>query len=311
MNDLSNYAGLRPGWVLCQRENLWFAHFVQFLQHLALVLQIRNWKKTSTAPLHGRVFIRICLQHSQGDLFSSTASERTMTLTDSCCFHHLKWLPTLHLYIWCVFLLNPGVYMPLLIMFFQQYANWDLMEPILRSVLSLDLECVLLQMAATLVKQFVASGWMMYAWVLRQRSTAVLNFHVGVINYETVWNTWSWRYGYWNTRQRQQTRGPVCERICSTEKVIEEWNCSWDFADFGPFNEDMIDDINRCLLPLVHSNEKASTRHLYARDFIAYHSGGGRNKPASVSQPNICTHVIHSRKTKWPKRTLLSGFFKN
>lgn len=42
--------------------------------------------------------------------------------------------------------------MPLLITFFKQYANGDLMEPILRSVLSLDLECVLLQMAATLVK---------------------------------------------------------------------------------------------------------------------------------------------------------------
>lgn len=54
-----------------------------------------------------------------------------------------------------------------------------------------------------------------------------------------------------------------------------------------------------------------STRHLYARDFIAYHSGGRRNKPASVFQPNICTHVIHSRKTEWLKRTLLSGFFKN
>lgn len=40
------------------------------------------------------------------------------------------------------------------------------MEPILRSVLSFDLECVLLQMAATLVKQ----------------SVAVLNFHVDVIN---------------------------------------------------------------------------------------------------------------------------------
>lgn len=192
------------GWVLCQRESLWFAPFVQFLQHLAFALTlklcpllddilnmssiergigtaIRNWKKnTSTAHLHGMIFIRICLQHSQGDLFSSTASERTMTLTDSCCFHHLKWLPTQHLYIWCVFLFNPGVYMPLLIMFFQPYANWDLMEPILKSVRSFDLECVLLQMAATLIKQFVASVWMM--WVLSQRSAAVLNFHVGVIN---------------------------------------------------------------------------------------------------------------------------------
>lgn len=85
----------------------------------ALVLQLEIEKKNrSTAPLHRRIFIRFCLQHSQGDLFSSTASERTMTLADSCCFHHLKWLPTQHLYIWCVFLLNPGVYMPLLIMFF-------------------------------------------------------------------------------------------------------------------------------------------------------------------------------------------------
>lgn len=116
----------------------------------------------------------------------------------------------------------------------------------------------------------VASGWMMYAWVLRQRSTAVLNFHVGVINYETVWNTWSWRYGYWNTMQRQHTRGPVCERICSTEKVIEEWNCSWVFAYFGPFNEDMIDNINRCLLPLVHSNEQAIVPDIYMPEILLH-----------------------------------------
>lgn len=241
---------------------------------------IRNWKKnTSTAPLHGRIFIRFCLQHSQGDLFSSTASERTMTLTDSCCFHHLKWLPTQHLYIWCVFLLNPGVYMPLLIMFFQPYANWDLMEPILRSVRSFDLECGLLQMAAALVKQFVASGWMMYAWVLRQRSTAVLNFMwVWLIKkwfgaykkFQLLSNTWSWSYGYWNTMQRQHTRGPVCERICSTEKVIDEWNCSWDFANFGPFHEDMIDDINRCLLPLVHSNEQAIGPDIYMPEILLH-----------------------------------------
>lgn len=91
----------------------------------ALVLQLEIEKKPrSTAPLHGRIFIRICLQLSQGDLFSSTASERTMTLTDSCCFHHLKWLLTQHLYIWCVFLLNPGVYMPLLIML-QTETLWN------------------------------------------------------------------------------------------------------------------------------------------------------------------------------------------
>lgn len=131
----------------------------------ALVLQFK-FGKNSTASLHGRIFIRIYLQHSQGDLFSSTASERTMTLTDRCCFHHLKWLPTQHLYIWCVFLLNPGVYIPLLITFFKQYANGDLMEPILRSVLSLDLECVLLQMAATLVKHnlWPVGEWCMHGY---------------------------------------------------------------------------------------------------------------------------------------------------
>lgn len=79
------------------------------------------------------------------------------------------------------------------------------------------------------------------------------------------------------------------------------------FADFCPFNEDMIDDINRCLLPLVHSNEQAIVPDISS--FIAYHSGGGRNKPASFSQPNICTHVIHSRKTEWLTGILLSGFF--
>lgn len=242
---------------------------------------IKSWvKKTSTAPLHGRIFIRICLQHSQGNLFSSTASERTMTLTDSCCFHHLKWLPTQHLYIWCVFLLNPGVYMPLLIMFFQQYANWDLMELIFRSVLSLDLECVLLQMAAILVKHnlwpvgewcmhgFLGKGVMqcwilMWVWLIKKWFGAYKK-------YPLLSNTWSWRYGYWNTMQRQHTRGPVCERICSTEKVIEEWNCSWDFADFGPFNEDMIDDINRCLLPLVHSNEQAIVPDIYMPEILLH-----------------------------------------
>lgn len=151
------------------------------------------------------------------------------------------------------------------------------MESILRSVLSFDLECVLLQMAATLIKQFVASVWMMYAWVLRQRSTAVLNFMwVWLIKkwfgaykkFQLLSNTWSWSYGYWNTMQRQHTRGPVCERICSTEKVIEEWNCSWDFANFGPFHEDMIDDINRCLL--VHSNEQAIVPDIYMPEILLH-----------------------------------------
>lgn len=73
-------------------------------------------------------------------------------------------------------------------------------------------------------------------------------------------------------------RGLVCERICFIEKVIEEWNCFWDFVDFGFFNEDMIDDINRCFLLLVYLNEKISIRYLYVRDFIVYYSGGGRNK---------------------------------
>lgn len=190
------------GWVLCQRESLWFAPFVQFLQHLAFALTlcpllddilnmssiergigsaIRNWEKnTSTAPLHGRIFILICLQHSQGDLFSRPASERTMTLTDSCCVHHLKWLPTQHLYIWCVFLLNPGVYMPLLIMFFQPYANQDLMK------------CAFLWLGMCAFAdgsnpgKTICGQWVndvcMGIKAIRQRSNAVLNFHVGVIN---------------------------------------------------------------------------------------------------------------------------------
>lgn len=131
MNDLSNYAGLRPGVSTLPKRELVIRtlcavpstsgicsdslsstrYSICHQLKGALVLQLEIGKKnTSTAPLHGRIFIRICLQHSQGDLFCSTASERTMTLTDSCCFHHLKWLPTQHLYIWCMFLLNPGVY---------------------------------------------------------------------------------------------------------------------------------------------------------------------------------------------------------
>lgn len=55
------------------------------------------------------------------------------------------------------------------------------------------------------------------------------------------------------------------------------------FCRFGPFNDDMIDDINRCLLPLVHSNEQAIVPDIYMREiFVAYHSGGGRNRPASL-----------------------------
>lgn len=72
------------GWVLCQRESLWFAPFVQFLQHLAFALTlqlcpllddilnmssiergigtaIRNWEKKT--PLH-----HLCME---GSLFVS------------------------------------------------------------------------------------------------------------------------------------------------------------------------------------------------------------------------------------------------
>lgn len=84
----------------------------------------------------------------------------------------------------------------------------------------------------------------MWVWLIKKWFGAYKKFQL-------LSNTWSWRYGYWNTMQRQHTRGSVCERICSTKKVIEEWNCSWDFADFGPFHEDMIDDNNRCLLPAI------------------------------------------------------------
>lgn len=51
-------------------------------------------------------------------------------------------------------------------------------------------------------------------------------------------------------------RGFVCERICFIKKVIEEWNCFWDFVDFGFFYEDMIDDNNRCFLLLVYLKSK-------------------------------------------------------
>lgn len=135
-------------------------------------------------------------------------------------------------------------------------------------------------MAATMVKQNlwpvgewcmhgywgkgVLQCWIfMWVWLIKKWFGAYKKFQL-------LSNTWSWRYGYWNTRQRQQTRGPVCERICSTEKGIEEWNCSWDFADFEPFNEDMIDNINRCLLPLVHSNEQAIVPDIYMPEILLH-----------------------------------------
>lgn len=54
------------------------------------------------------------------------------------------------------------------------------------------------------------------------------------------------------------------------QKVIEEWNCSWDFADFGPFHEDMIDENNRCILPLVHSNEQAIVPDIYMPEILLH-----------------------------------------
>lgn len=207
--------------------------------------------------------------------------------------------------------------MPLLIMFFQPYANWDLMEPILRSVRSFDLECGLLQMAAALVKQFVASGWMMYAWVLRQRSTAVLNFMwVWLIKkwfgaykkFQLLSNKlklWILKYNAKTTYERTSLWKDLFHR-----KSHRGMKLFLGFCKFWPFSWRHNRRYQQMSLAIGSFKWAShSTRHLYARDFIAYHSGGGRNKPASVSQPNICTHLIHSRKTEWLKRTLLSGFF--
>lgn len=43
-----------------------------------------------------------------------------------------------------------------------------------------------------------------------------------------------------------------------------------DFADFGPFHENMIDDNNRCLLPLVHSNEQAIVPDIYMPEILLH-----------------------------------------